>query len=235
MYDSAEEELKDIQQQEQKEIYFRLAEVKGYFSSGSPKICFYGEEEESKKEYSYLSPCHPDIGDKVVLGNINDTWIILGKLLYQIKDDTYAFKEHDHKGVYSEVNHNHDTAYAKLKHTHDTVYAKLAHNHDTAYAKLKHNHDTAYAVKDHIHEDYAPKDHTHTNYASEDHTHSKMQNVTIRELYIPSKVSFFGKTLSERYKTTESTETLSSGAGSADIIKRVNIILRALKQYGLLA
>lgn len=62
----------------------KLAEVKELFETGTVKIQFYGEDTPSEKEYSYLASYTPATGDTVLLIPMAETYIVLGKILYEV-------------------------------------------------------------------------------------------------------------------------------------------------------
>ena len=65
---------------------FKLATVVSLFQNGTAKIQFDGET-PSDKEYAYLDSYFPETGDRVVLGAISGTYIILGRVRYAEADD----------------------------------------------------------------------------------------------------------------------------------------------------
>lgn len=88
MYESAVEEKKDERKNEKKDSCYRLATVTSMFEDGfSPKLTFVGEQSESNKKFSYLYSCKPAINDMVLLAKTDSTFIILGKVAYDIAPD----------------------------------------------------------------------------------------------------------------------------------------------------
>lgn len=61
----------------------RMAEVTELFENGTAKIMYRGEDIASEKEYSYLASYTPSVGDEVLLIPFLETYIIIGKILYQ--------------------------------------------------------------------------------------------------------------------------------------------------------
>ena len=59
---------------------FRMGEVTG-LSNGRPVIKFYGESENSKKMYKYLSSYTPAAGDRVLVVSVGGTCVIIGKVV----------------------------------------------------------------------------------------------------------------------------------------------------------
>lgn len=67
---------------------FKLGTVTDLFENNTAKIQFDGEETPSEKQYAYLSSYAPTIGDRVLLGVLGGTYIILGKVNYNISPPT---------------------------------------------------------------------------------------------------------------------------------------------------
>lgn len=63
---------------------FKLATVAALFENGTAKIQFDGEETASEKQYAYLESYRPEIGNRVLLGVLGGTYIILGKINYNV-------------------------------------------------------------------------------------------------------------------------------------------------------
>lgn len=63
----------------QTEAGVRLAEVVSTDSSGT-KIKFYGEETASQKKYKRINTYTPASGDKVLMVNVNGSFLIIGKV-----------------------------------------------------------------------------------------------------------------------------------------------------------
>lgn len=88
LYESAIEEKQDeIKNTEQDEVY-KIATVTNFFENGCPKLTFIGEEQESNKKYSYIYTYIPIKGDNVLLIKTNSTYIIVGKIAYDVTPDT---------------------------------------------------------------------------------------------------------------------------------------------------
>lgn len=66
---------------------FKLGTVMDLFEIETAKIQFDGEETPSEKQYAYLSSYTPTIGDRVLLGVLGGTYIILGKVNYNVGPD----------------------------------------------------------------------------------------------------------------------------------------------------
>lgn len=61
---------------------FKLAIVVALFENDTAKIKFDGEEEPSEKQYAYLNSYTPKISDRVLLGVLGGTYVILGKVSF---------------------------------------------------------------------------------------------------------------------------------------------------------
>lgn len=83
MYHNAEEQVRDEIKDDSS--LFKLAVVENLFEDKNAKIRFIGEDTVSEKKYSYLQSYGPSIGDKVLLAKVNKTWIILGKVNYNVE------------------------------------------------------------------------------------------------------------------------------------------------------
>lgn len=81
------EELVDLTEQQKKQSSFKLGTVIDLFQNGTAKVKFDGEEEPSKKEYSYLAKYIPSTGDRVLLASVGGTYIILDAIYYNQKPD----------------------------------------------------------------------------------------------------------------------------------------------------
>lgn len=87
LYESAVEEKIDMMKNNTLEDTYKIAIVTSFFENGCPKLTFLGEEQESNKKYSYIYTYIPILGDKVLLMKTNRTYIILGKIAYDITPD----------------------------------------------------------------------------------------------------------------------------------------------------
>jgi hypothetical protein len=66
----------------EEESCFRLGTVVELFDNETAKVQFDGEDTPSEKQYAYLDWYIPEIGDRVLLGILSGTYIILGKVNY---------------------------------------------------------------------------------------------------------------------------------------------------------
>lgn len=55
------------------------------FYNNTAKLIFDGEETASQKQYAYLDSYTPAVGDRVLLASISGTYVILGKINYDVK------------------------------------------------------------------------------------------------------------------------------------------------------
>jgi hypothetical protein len=83
---TAEELVQETEPQEA-ESDFKLGTVADLFENGTAKIQFDGEETPSEKQYAYLSSYTPAKDDRVLLGAMGGTYIILGKVNYDVSPD----------------------------------------------------------------------------------------------------------------------------------------------------
>lgn len=66
---------------------FKLGEVVALFENDTAKIKFDGEEAPSEKQYAYIANYIPVTGDRVLLAVTGGTYIILGKINYNVSPD----------------------------------------------------------------------------------------------------------------------------------------------------
>lgn len=78
------EELVQSTETTEEQKCFKLATVVDLFENATAKVLFDGEEEPSEKQYSYLDSYIPSIGDRALLGTLGGTYIILGKINYNV-------------------------------------------------------------------------------------------------------------------------------------------------------
>ncbi len=83
---TAEELVQETEPQEA-ESDFKLGTVADLFENGTAKILFDGEETPSEKQYAYLSSYTPAKDGRVLLGAMGGTYIILGKVNYDVSPD----------------------------------------------------------------------------------------------------------------------------------------------------
>lgn len=79
---TAEDLVLELEKEESK--YFKLATVVELFENNTAKIKFDGEETVSEKQYAYLDSYIPTQNDRVLLGILGGTYVILGKVNYNV-------------------------------------------------------------------------------------------------------------------------------------------------------
>ncbi|CAK7084113.1 hypothetical protein [Tissierella sp.] len=73
---------------ENKENNYKLATVISLFDNKTAKIQFDGEDTPSEKQYSYLDSYTPKVADRVLLASTDGTYAVLGKVNYNISPST---------------------------------------------------------------------------------------------------------------------------------------------------
>ena len=105
---TAEELVIELNSSEEKQSCFKLGTVVDLFDNNTAKVQFDGEDTPSEKQYAYLDSYIPGVGDRVLLGVLSGTYVILGKVNYNISPsieeevDRYLFdlkKVIMHKGL----------------------------------------------------------------------------------------------------------------------------------------
>jgi hypothetical protein len=84
---TAEEFVLEIDNKEENKN-FKLATVVGLFDNDTAKIQFDGEDTPSEKQYAYLDSYVPEVDDRVLLGILGGTYVILGKVNYNVPPST---------------------------------------------------------------------------------------------------------------------------------------------------
>ena len=84
---TAEEFVLEIEPQEESKN-FKLATVVELFENDTAKIKFDGEDAPSEKQYAYLDSYTPNTNDRVLLGVLGGTYVILGKVNYNVGPST---------------------------------------------------------------------------------------------------------------------------------------------------
>ena len=126
----------------------------GLFVDGSP-VLTQAASVDHNHDGVYVSLVGGNSVDLAGSGNFNDGLFVSGVPVLTGTEgfiNNFALVNHNHDGVYSDVDHNHDTSYANINHNHDGVYAFEQHYHDN-YATEGHNHDGIYASANHHHDD----------------------------------------------------------------------------------
>lgn len=80
---TAEELVQETTETEEKTC-FKLGTVVGLFENETAMVQFDGEETPSEKQYAYLDMYIPEVEDRVLLGAIGGTYIIIGKVNYNV-------------------------------------------------------------------------------------------------------------------------------------------------------
>lgn len=80
---TAEELVLELSNKEESEN-FKLATVVSLFGNNTAKIQFDGEDTPSEKQYAYLESYKPTTEDRVLLGALSGTYVILGKVNYNV-------------------------------------------------------------------------------------------------------------------------------------------------------
>ncbi len=127
------DELLSIQQDQTQEKDFKLAKVVSLFPSGTAKIQFYGEDTASEKEYSYLSSYKPKQNDIVLVIPFSDTYIIAGRVLFQITLADSTVTEEMLNAALSN--------YATLTAIANFVTQNTLNNTLSSYSQNGHSHD----------------------------------------------------------------------------------------------
>lgn len=84
---TAEELVLEVASQEESKN-FKLATVIDLFENDTAKLKFDGEDVASEKEYAYLDSYTPTADDRVLLGVLGGTYVILGKINYNVSPST---------------------------------------------------------------------------------------------------------------------------------------------------
>ena len=104
LYKSAIEQKQDEKKNNMPDDTYKIATVTSLFEDGCPKLTFVGEEQESSKKYSYIYTYIPSKDDNVLLIRANDTYVIIGKIAYNIppykeeEEEIITFTEEEIKG-----------------------------------------------------------------------------------------------------------------------------------------
>lgn len=84
---TAEDFVLELKDDEEKRN-FKLGIVVELFENDTAKIKFDGEETDSEKQYAYLSSYIPVVDDRVLLAVTGGTYIILGKVNYNVSPES---------------------------------------------------------------------------------------------------------------------------------------------------
>lgn len=112
LYESAVEQKQDEKKNTAVEETYKIATVTSLFEDGCPKLTFVGEEQASSKKYSYIYTYIPSIGDSVLLIRFNDSYVIIGKIAYNIppykEEEIITYTEDEIKEFAEEQIKTHD-------------------------------------------------------------------------------------------------------------------------------
>ncbi|MBU5425021.1 hypothetical protein KQI41_01245 [Tissierella pigra] len=84
---TAEEFVQEIDDKEENKNY-KLGIVVDLFENATAKIQFDGEDTPSEKQYAYLDSYIPKKDDRILLGAMGGTYVILGKVNYNVSPST---------------------------------------------------------------------------------------------------------------------------------------------------
>jgi hypothetical protein len=231
---TAEELVQETEPQEV-ESDFKLGTVSDLFENGTAKIQFDGEETPSEKQYAYLSSYTPAKDDRVLLGAMGGTYIILGKVNYDASPDVeeeidrYLF---DLKQVIMKkglsLTGNADIA-GNLNVTGDadvsgTMSAESVSSRGGITASGSANVDSVKANSASIGLTSISGDQMNTRYID-------ASGVTTNKFrHTGTTIAFFGGSMTQQ----KSVYKLNSSATLADVIAKVNQLLTALGDYYLI-
>lgn len=139
----SELEFIQIQSNSEEKYYCKMAKVVALFENKTAKLQFYGEETPSEKEYSYLEIYkNPSIGDIVLTLYFNDTYIILGKVVYgtAVEDNLITIDQ-----LNTILND-----YVTGDMLNDYVTANTLSNTLSSYSSIGHKHDRLYEGSDEV-------------------------------------------------------------------------------------
>ena len=80
-------EPKELIPEPEQQEFVRLGVVVELFSNNTAKITFDGEDAASQKQYAYLNNYAPTVGDRVLMAAVSATYVILGKINYNVAPD----------------------------------------------------------------------------------------------------------------------------------------------------
>lgn len=75
----AKDYLKDTNKRN--ESQFAMGTIAQGYSTGRPLVVFDGDDASGEKEYPYLSSYTPSSGDRVLLGKVSGSYVILGRVV----------------------------------------------------------------------------------------------------------------------------------------------------------
>lgn len=220
MYESAVEQKQDEIKNSKQEENYRIAIVTSLFEDGCPRLTFVGEEQESKKKYSYIYSYIPYVSDTVLLIKANETYVIIGKIAYNISPDEIGYTNTE---IDSEIDTITNEKISKSESdTLTEVNKRININNSAVYTNVDTKIDTA--LKSYL------KLSNGTIQLTADGNSSYIRNLRSNEFqHVGSLLGFFNKS-----KTTKTTiGTVSSSATLSTLITAHNSLVSALNSYGL--
>lgn len=131
------DDMLEIQQQSQEpEKEMKLAKVVSLFETGTAKIQFYGEDTPSEKEYSYLASYKPQINDIVLMIPFADSYIIAGRVLFQmVLDNSIVTEDMLNEILANYVTSETATSFITQTDLDNTLtgYSPTSHKHNELY------------------------------------------------------------------------------------------------------
>ena len=222
LYDSAVEEKQDEIKNSSTDDNYKIATVTSLFEDGCPKLTFVGEETESSKKYSYIYTYIPSVNDIVLLVKANNTYVIIGKIAYNVAPNEVPYTN-------AEIDSNIETVVTdkistQETETQKTVDTKISNSKTSILNTVSKNLTTALA-------DYL-KLSNGTIQLSEDINSSYIRNFRTSEFqHTGSYLGFFNHSLAS--KTGVNTLSSPSTATTSTIATHLNTLINALKSYGL--
>lgn len=220
LYESAVEQKQDEIKNDTPDDTYKIAKVTSLFEDGCPKLTFIGEEQESSKKYSYIYTYIPSIGDSVLLIKANDTYVIIGRIAYNIAPDEVGYTNAQIDANIDDVT---DEKISKSEtSTLTEVSKRITSNNTTVYYNVDTKIETA--LKPYL------KLTNGTIQLTADGDSSYIRNLRSNEFqHVGSLIGFFNKSM-----TTKSTVgTVNSTADHATLITAYNRLVTVLSGYGL--
>lgn len=220
LYESAIKQKQDEIKNTSIESNYSIATVTSLFEDKCPKLTFIGEEVESSKKYSYIYTYIPSIGDNVLLIRANDTYVIIGKIAYNIAPDEVGYTNAQIDANIDDVTK--DKIAVSENSTLTEVSKRITANNTTVYYNVDTKIETA--LKPYL------KLTNGTIQLTADTDSSYIRNLRSNEFqHVGSKIGFFNKSMTSK----TSCSTVSVSADLATLIKAHNALVTALIGYGL--
>lgn len=207
----------------EEESITKLATVTGFFDDKCPKITFNGEDTASEKKYSYLKSYIPALNDIVLLVAAGDTWVICGKINFDIPPDVVEdFLTEDDLEAYLSANNYVDQSDMKTYVT-GRGYVTSTTLSNTLDSYVKDTELSTYLTDNR----YLQKS-TSSTISLKSGTSYYSEIDSIKSLQIRTDKFGIGKTPVSQ----KSVSALSTSAELADVITKVNTIISNLKDFG---